>query len=67
MAYPEWPEKAAERGVSTADYIKYKSATAGLKKKDEKIQALRDSGMSAEEARALYRNMTRSLKDGKDD
>ena len=67
MAYPEWPEKAAERGVSTADYIKYKSATAGLKKKDEKIQALRDSGMSAEEARALYRNMTKSLKDGKDD
>lgn len=67
MAYPEWPEKAAERGVSTADYIKYKSATAGLKKKDEKIQALRDSGMSAEEARALYRDMTKSLKDGKDD
>lgn len=67
MAYPEWPEKAAERGVSTADYIKYKTATAGLKKKDEKIQALRDSGMSAEEARALYRNMTKSLKDGKDD
>ncbi len=67
MAYPEWPEKAAERGVSTADYIKYKSATAGLKKKDEKLQALRDSGMSAEEARALYRDMTKSLKDGKDD
>lgn len=67
MAYPEWPEKAAERGVSTADYIKYKSATAGLKKKDEKIQALRDSGMSAQEARALYRDMTKSLKDGKDD
>ena len=67
MAYPEWPEKAAERGVSTADYIKYKSATAGLKKKDEKIQALRDSGMSAEDARALYRDMTKSLKDGKDD
>lgn len=67
MAHPDWATDADERGVSTADYIKYKSATAGLKKKDEKIQALRDSGMSAEEARALYRDMTKSLKDGKDD
>lgn len=67
MAHPDWATDADERGVSTADYIKYKSATAGLKKKDEKIQALRDSGMSAEEARALYRDMTKSLKDGKND
>ena len=45
LAYPEWPEKAEEAGLSMADYIQYKTATYGCKKKAEKLAALREAGL----------------------
>ncbi len=45
LAYPEWPEKAEEAGLSMAEYIQYKTATYGCKKKAEKLAALREAGL----------------------
>ena len=54
LQYPEWAEKAEERNVPIGDYIQYKSITAGADKKEDKIQALQDAGMTWYEANRLY-------------
>lgn len=67
VSYPEWPEKAEEKGVDIEDYIKYKQYTYGVEgdknakgdtisesKKKNMIAALVDAGYTQSEAKALY-------------
>lgn len=53
LTYPEWAEKAAEKGVSNSEYTQYKVATYGCTKKAEKLAALVAAGFSTAEARTL--------------
>lgn len=62
LQYPEWAEKAEERNVPIGDYIQYKSITAGADKKEDKIQALQDAGMTWYEANRLYTRCEKTLK-----
>lgn len=73
ILYPEWPEKAEEKGVELSDYIKYKTAVYGVEgdknakgdtisgsKKKNMIAALVDAGYSETEARKLYEAINKS-------
>lgn len=70
VTYPEWPEKAKEKGVDISDYINYKVAVYGVEgdknaagktisgsKKKNMIAALVAAGYSQAEARKLYEAM----------
>lgn len=52
--YPEWEEKSKKAGITTTEYINYKSITAGYSKKADKINVLRESGMTYNEALQIY-------------
>lgn len=68
VTYPEWPEKAEEKGVDIEDYINYKQYTYGVEGdknakgdtisgsvKKNKIAALVKAGYTQSEAEALYK------------
>lgn len=54
LTYPEWAEKAEEKGVSNSVYIQYKVAIYRYSKKVNKPAALQAAGFSAAEAAQLY-------------
>lgn len=68
VTYPEWPEKAEEKGVDIEDYINYQQYTYGVEGdknakgdtisgsvKKNKIAALVKAGYTQSEAEALYK------------